>query len=447
WVYYYEPNKNYGLQFAGGRVPDQSGKTLGGSSALNVMAFNRGNSRGYDEWAHKYGADGWSYRDVLPVFREWENNTDPRIVYNEPEYHGTHGPIQITTPNNAPTFFQNYYKAFNSLGYKETDINGPNQAGYALIQSFINTAGLKEGTGTVFIDPNPSPDNLHIVCKALVTKILFNGLTAIGVEFIVNDISYTVYANREVIVSAGAFQSPQLLMLSGVGTKQHLNSFNIPVVLDLPVGQNFQNHPEVFLNPILKQQYFSQLINPTPELNVEQLKILSQLYFKHQGTLSTFPTIISYTSTHLNRDKQWPNVEYAILRSSNITFTHVVSLARFKSRGVMKLQSTDPLLPPLIDLNSYLNAEDKANILDAVSQVFYMYERTLLANYLQQLPPFSSIGCPDCPDKQYLYECIEGLKCFIQYNTIAGNHPAGSCRMGAIERPDVVVDPQLRVNH
>ncbi|CAG2107402.1 unnamed protein product [Medioppia subpectinata] len=377
WNYYYEPNKNYGLQYAGGRVPDNSGKTLGGSSTLNVMVFNRGNSRGYDEWAHKYGADGWSYRDVLPVFREWENNTDPHIVYNEPGYHGTRGPIQITTPNNAPKFYQNYYKAFNALGYNETDINGPNQAGYALTQSYINTTGLRESTGTVFVDPNPYPDNLHIVCKALVTKILFNGLTAIGVEFIVNDISYTVqsiaigvefivndisytvYANREVIVSAGAFQSPQLLMLSGVGPKQHLNSLNIPVVLDLPVGQNFQNHPVV--------------------------------------------------------------------------------------RGVMRLQSTDPLLPPLIDLIWYSNPEDKANILDAVTQVFYMYERTQLANYLQPLLPFSFIGCPDCPDKQYLYECIEGLKCYIQYNTVAGNHPAGSCRMGAIERADVVVDPQLRV--
>ncbi|CAG2104930.1 unnamed protein product, partial [Medioppia subpectinata] len=421
WLYYNEPNNNYGKQYAGGRVPEPRGKTLGGSSAHNNMAFNRGNRRGYDEWANTYGAVGWSYRDVLPVFREWENNTDRRIVYNEPEYHGTHGPIQITTPTNPDKIFQVFYKAFEDLGYKETDINGPNQTGYALWQSFVNSSGLRAGTGTVFVDPNPRPDNLHIICKALVTKIMFNGLTAIGVEFIVNDISYTVYANREVIVSGGAINSPQLLMLSGVGPKSHLNNFNITLVLDLPVGQHFVNHAVVSILLDVKQQYL-HLLNESPQINVKQL---SQLYANYH-------------------EVEWPNA-MLFYYATNTTLHGAISLTRLKSEGTIRLQSTDPRLPPLIDPNWLSHPIDYDNTINALSFLFYILERTQVAHYIQPLPPFSAIGCPDCPDKQYLYECVNGLKCYIKYNTLSFWHPAGSCRMGAIERPDVVVDPQLRV--
>ncbi|CAG2106767.1 unnamed protein product, partial [Medioppia subpectinata] len=291
WIYYNKPKSNFGVSYAGGRVPENKGKTLGGCSAHNDMIFNRGNSRGYDEWANTYGAVGWSYRDVLLVFREWENNTDAVIVANNPGYHGTRGPIQISSAKDFSPLTYDMKNALNELGFKDTDINGPNQLGVMIPQSFITAQGFRAGMGTVFVDPNPYPDNLHIVCKALVTKVLFNGLTAIGVEFIVNDISYTVYANREVIVSA--------------------------------------------------------------DLIVEAL-------------------------------------------------------------------------------------------LDATAFAFFMLEHSAIANYVVMPDLFTPIGCPVCPGK-YAYECVEGLQCFIRYNTGSGLHPGGSCRMGAIERPDVVVDPQLRV--
>ncbi|CAG2117137.1 unnamed protein product, partial [Medioppia subpectinata] len=184
WKYYNEPHDYYGQQYAGGRVPDPRGKTLGGSTAHNTMYYNRGNRRDFDEWANTYGAVGWSYRDVLPVFREWENNTDPYIVNSNSEYHGTRGPIQISTAKNPDKIIEKYHRVVNELGFKDTDINGPNQTGYMLLQKFITAQGFRSSTGTAFVDPNPYPDNLHIVCKALVSKILFNGLTAIGVEFI-----------------------------------------------------------------------------------------------------------------------------------------------------------------------------------------------------------------------------------------------------------------------
>ncbi|CAG2117136.1 unnamed protein product, partial [Medioppia subpectinata] len=270
-------------------------------------------------------------------------------------------------------------------------------------------------------------------------KVLFNGLTAIGVEFIVNDISYTVYANREVIVSGGPINTPQLLMLSGVGPRKHLTSFGIPVVLDLPVGDNYHNHPNVELDVPLKPEY-SYLVNEVPQFNVQQL---SQLYFQYSGVQSQYPVSILYYSTQLNRDKQWPNVEM-FYTGFNATLKTSINLVRIKSYGTIRLQSTDPLLPPLIDPNWLSDPEDQINILDAVRMQFYLVERTQLANYLQPLRSFADIGCPVCPGK-YMYECSEGLKCYIRINSLSSYHPSGSCRMGAIERPDVVVDPQLRV--
>ncbi|CAG2115533.1 unnamed protein product, partial [Medioppia subpectinata] len=437
WNYNNVPRPNYGGQYAGNGLPEHTGKTLGGSSAHNGMGFNRGNRRGYDEWANAYGAVGWSYRDVLPVFREWENNTNTSVVQTNPGYHGTSGPIQISSAKNVPNIINVLNMAANELGFKETDINGPNQLGFNIDQFFIASSGLRESTGTVFVDPNPYPDNLHIVCKALVTKILFNGLTAIGVEFRVNDISYTVYANREVIVSAGAIRSPHLLMLSGVGPAQHLNTLKIPVVLDLPVGQHYQNHMAVKQNPKLKPQYL-HLLNKSPQISVDQM---SQLYYEHQGPLSSLISRVLYYNTRANRDNEWPNVMIQSGQGGNDSISMNLYLVRYKSYGTIRLQSADPLLPPLLDPNWLSHPMDNVNILDAVITMFYMLERTQLANYIQRLPPFSSIGCPDCPDKQYLYECVDGLKCYIRYYSSSGNHPAGSCRMGAIERPDVVVDP------
>ncbi|CAG2112851.1 unnamed protein product [Medioppia subpectinata] len=175
WVYYNKPHDHYGQQYAGGRVPENRGKTLGGCSAHNGVQYNRGNRRGYDDWAQTYGARGWSYADVLPVFKEWENNTDPYIVDSNPGYHGTGGPIQISSQPYNP-FIYALKSALIDSGFVYTDMNGPIQEGVMVNQQYISAERFRVGTGGVFVDPNPYPDNLHIVCKALVTKILFNGL-------------------------------------------------------------------------------------------------------------------------------------------------------------------------------------------------------------------------------------------------------------------------------
>ncbi|CAG2166670.1 unnamed protein product [Oppiella nova] len=294
WKYWNEPHDNYGQGYAGGRVPDHKGKTLGGSTAHNGMYFNRGNARGYDEWVNTYGAVGWSYKDLLPVFKEWENNTDRSVVESNPGYHGTTGPIQVSAPKNPDKIIDVFHNVVNQLGYRDTDVNGPIQTGYQLLQLYINGQGFRSGTGNAFVDPNPHEDNLHIVCKALVSRILFN--------------------------------------------------------------------------------------------------------------------------------VSWPNV--VLFHSGyNGTVKTSLNLVKIKSRGTIRLQSTNPLVPPLLDPNWLSTPDDNQNIMDA-----------------------TRFSCPVCRYR-YLYECTEGLMCYIRYNTLSSYHPVGSCRMDSIDRPDVVVDPQLRVKY
>ena len=182
-----------------------TGKTIGGSTSHNYMTFDRGNPRSFDRWAQKYGARGWSWKEVLPYFRKLENNTDRDIVNNNPGYHGTNGPVTITTPKNPDQILLEAVRVLTSLGFKNQDLNAANQTGTTLLQSYVDKSGFRAMAGNAYIDPNPHPNNLHIVTKAMVIKVLFNGLKAVGVELVRNDTSYKVYVRREIILSGGKF--------------------------------------------------------------------------------------------------------------------------------------------------------------------------------------------------------------------------------------------------
>jgi len=191
-----------GLAYEDQRIQENRGKVLGGSTTINGMVYNRGNRRTYDIWAQEYGAIGWSYREVLPYFKKFENNTDPNIVANG--YHGTSGPIQITSwPQPIDPIMLLHQKALNEMGIRTTDINGPQQVGTAIAQAFIDAKCVRSSTANAYLDPNPFPNNLHIITRAFVTKLLFNGNTATGVEFVRYGKRFTVNTRREVIVSAG----------------------------------------------------------------------------------------------------------------------------------------------------------------------------------------------------------------------------------------------------
>ncbi|CAG2172721.1 unnamed protein product, partial [Oppiella nova] len=249
-----------------------------------------------------------------------------------------------------------------------------------------------------------------------------------------------VYANKEVIVSGGAINSPQLLILSGVGPKDHLQSLGIPVILDLPVGDNYMNHPVIEFGPRVKPEYL-YLVNELSQINIKQL---SQLYYEQGGVLAQHASVILFYSTKSNQDKQRPNVNLFI-NTYNGSFVAASILTRIKSRGTVRLQSTDPRVYPLLDPNWLSHPDDVQNTLEMTRMQFYLFEKTQLAQYVI-LPKFSNYGCPVCTGR-YIHECTEGLMCWIKYNSFSSYHPSGSCRMGSIDRPDVVVDPHLRVKY
>lgn len=177
------------------------------------MLYNRGNRRSYDNWARTYGATGWDYESVLPYFIRSENNTDLRLVAENPGYHGTNGPMGVSELYRPDPILYVFQKQMNSFGIPTLDINGANQTGTMIYELTIKD-GVRASTANAYLEPNPYPDNLHIVAFATVTQILFDttgdNITATGVQFQRNGVNYTVDADREVILSAGkhlAFKS------------------------------------------------------------------------------------------------------------------------------------------------------------------------------------------------------------------------------------------------
>lgn len=216
------------------------GKVLGGSSVLNAMVYVRGNKRDYDNWEEQ-GNIGWSYKNVLHYFKKSEDNRNPYLARTP--YHGQHGLLTVQEAPWRTPLSLTFIKAGQELGYEHRDINGEEQTGFMLTQSTMRR-GSRCSTSKAFLRPIRLRKNLHVAKFAHVTKIIIDPVSkrAMGVEFIKNQKRQMVFAMKEVIMSAGSLNTPQLLMLSGIGPAQHLNDFNIPVISDLPVGDNLQDH-------------------------------------------------------------------------------------------------------------------------------------------------------------------------------------------------------------
>ena len=221
-------------------------------------------------------------------------------------------------------------------------------------------------------------------------------------------------------------------MLSGIGPKDHLEKLKIPVLLELPVGNYFKNH-------IL----FTRVPPPfTPPLTVNNL---AKLYFEGTGPLSKNPFIALSFSTMSNPEPEWPNIFIWSVLDLNDRINHYMFLARVRSEGTIQLQSSSPFTQPLIDPNFLEDEQDYMAAIEATIFMFNFSAHPLIVGKVA-LPSLSSLGCPSCPGLED-YQCIEGIKCYLRLISTTVNHPCCSCRMGAVERNDVVVDPELRVKN
>ncbi len=232
WGYETEPEPNLNNR----RIEAMRGKVLGGSSSINVMAYTRGNRGDYDRWAQK-GARGWSYADVLPYFQRCET-----FEKGENTWRGGSGPLGTEFARTRDPLYEAWLEAAKACGYPLTsDYNGKQQEGFGRGQFTIRN-GWRSSSANAFLKPARNRKNLTVAVNAHTTRVMLNGTRATGVEYVQNGATVRAEAAREVIVAAGTFNSPQILMLSGIGPAAHLRSFGINVAADLPVGKNLQDH-------------------------------------------------------------------------------------------------------------------------------------------------------------------------------------------------------------
>ncbi|RUS77000.1 hypothetical protein EGW08_015225 [Elysia chlorotica] len=457
WEFYTEPQK-HGLEgYNERRAYWPRGRVLGGTSNLYSMVYIRGHKLDYDKWANS-GAEGWSYDEVLPFFLMSEDMQDSAL--KKSKYHNTGGPMKVSVHNTMP-LTNILIKAGQEIGLKLNDPNGEAMEGLSLTQS-TSYKGERYSSSRGYIHPIISRENLHVRLDSHVTKIIFEGKKAVGVELIYNGRKERVMANKEIILSGGAVSSPQILMLSGVGPKKHLKEFGIPVVADLPVGLNLQDH--LFYEfPIA----VNQTVSATQAVQ-ESLWTKMQLKLFGTGVLSSshYVEVQVFDSTdEKSRQQNWPDLQIMfhqtpwtvealrlfgynkdVLEESAYRMTHTdmfaceASLLRPESRGTVKLRSSDPFDPPVIDPN-YLERQEDVDLL--VRGIKYC-EKFL------DPPTMRSIGAApgDKPSrfcKKHQYDSTPYWECMVRRKIHTIYHPSGTCKMGAVGDPTAVVDPQLRV--
>eukprot|EP00105_Crassostrea_gigas_P022108 XP_011441494.1 PREDICTED: glucose dehydrogenase [FAD, quinone]-like [Crassostrea gigas] len=238
WKFLTVPQKNACMAMVEKRSAWPRGMVLGGSSSLNNLQYVRGSRHDYDRWA-KEGCKGWSYKDVLPYFIKSEDIQIPELQNSE--YHGKGGYLTVSD-GTSTSLNKNVYEAgMEEIGLSITDCNGKSQIGYCRSQETTKN-GERDSTAKAFLRPVMGRKNLHVSINSYVTKILIKDKKAVGVSFIRDNRKHVILAKKEVILSAGSINSPQILMLSGIGPKKHLEEKGIPVVADLPVGDNLQDH-------------------------------------------------------------------------------------------------------------------------------------------------------------------------------------------------------------
>lgn len=417
----------------GRRIFLPQGRVLGGSSAINYMIYMRGNRNDYDHWQH-LGNQGWSYDEVLPYFIKAENNQ----TFSD-YYHGTNGPLVVSSHPADNPLVARYFAAAEEVGISfNPDFNGQTQEGYGPMQATINN-GRRCSTAEAYLHPALLRPNLTILSHALTTRILFDRNRAIGVEYFRLGVAEKAYADNEVIITAGAVRSPQLLMLSGIGSKHELEPLDIKVLEDLPgVGKNLQDH--------LHTRVRCEITQPLTYVSLtEQQKqdAVREYEEYHRGVLaSNFLEAGAFVKSH--PDEASPGLQLFFLMTlppdypeAGSTNSHGITLTAYinrpESRGVISLASSDPLDRPIIDFN-YLSTNNDLRC--AIAGVNWNL-KILYAN------AFNDIRGKEVAPGISIRNHAD-LEIFVRRTASTTWHPAGTCKMG--QDAMAVVDSQLQVH-
>jgi 4-pyridoxate dehydrogenase len=438
WMYFAEPEAT----MDGRRVECARGKVIGGSSSINAMVYVRGHRGDYERWAAG-GLDAWSYAHVLPYFRRqesWEGGAGP--------YRGGDGPLTVRRSRYSDPLVDAYMAAGAAAGHKLTeDYNGAQQEGFGRSQMTIRD-GRRCSAAVAYLRPALTRPNLEVVVGALVTRILFAGSRAVGVEYVKGGERRTAHAQREVILAGGVINSPQLLMLSGIGDPEALGAHDIAVKVPLPgVGHNLQDHLSAPVSYARKEPGPLQAKMRADRIALE----LANTYFRGQGIATDLPGgLMAFLKSGLKSGAaaELPDIQLlfnaAPIAASPYfppfvpaypdSFACRVVLLRPESRGWVELASPDPKVPVRIHQNFLATDKDWATLRTGLRMVRDIGQTAPLA-------PFAAGEISPGADRRQDAQ----IDAHIRAAAITVHHPLGTCKMGRPADPTAVVDPELRV--
>jgi 4-pyridoxate dehydrogenase len=433
WGFVTEPEP--GLN--GRAIEASRGKVLGGSSSINVMAYTRGHPGDFDRWAHKKGATGWSYADVLPYFKRCET-----FAGGANAWRGGSGPLGTEFAKTTDPLYPAWIEAAKAAGIPTTpDYNAASQEGFGRSQYTIRN-GRRSSAATAFLQPAMRRPNLTVETRALVTRVILRGTTATGVEYVKGRQVLQAGAAREVIVSGGAFGTPQILMLSGIGPVAHLRDIGIEPRHDLPVGRNLQDHLAVFLSfarsdpgPFHRQMRFDRMA-----------VAMIQAWLFGTGPGTVVPGGL-HAFVKMRPEVAVPDIEFMFrgaATDAHLWFPLVreprpdgfairPTLLHPDSRGEILLRSKDPRDPMRIVYNFFSAPGDLLKLRDGFR----------LARHIAYQPPLDRFrGAETAPGASCRGD--GEISAYIRRTAITAHHPAATCPMGRGHEA-TVLDPQMRV--
>ena len=453
WAYYTEPQEFSNLGFIGKTSFWPRGRVLGGSATINAGIYTRGSKYDFNEWAAN-GCSGWSYKEVLPYFLKSEDIQIDDLKTSK--YHSTGGPIAVSYGRVTP-LADKYMQAGQELGYKLSDYNGEDQEGFNYMQYMIRN-GVRSNAGWEYLQNTAERDNLHIAIRSFVTKVDIRDKKARGVYVIRNGRKRFVRARKEVILSAGAINSPQLLMLSGVGPKDHLAEHGITTIVDLPVGQNLQDHQNVYMNSKInssisiteslvdslwtKLQY---LLFGSGPLTIVGSEASAFLYIneKNRGKRSV-ELQIAFCSSLGNKNpfmlEQELFDDYFVKDGNVYGISTVLLNTRPRFRGELKLKSSDPFDHPSINPRYLSHPEDVKDLIGGIRIWEKLMETSTFKNLDVNISDAKISSC-----SQHKFRSDGYWECFLRHIATTSYHPCCTVKMGAQSDPTAVLDPKLRV--
>lgn len=433
WGFYSEPLRHCGGQ----RISLSQAKVLGGGGSINAQVFTRGAPYDYDRWADEFGCDGWQNEHIAPVFRRFERNQ--RL---SAPYHGVQGPLGVSDPIDPSPLSLAWIKAGQEAGLPfNSDFNGADQHGIGLLQS-TTWQGRRSSTATAYIKPARKRPNLTVRTRVLVARIVVEAGRAVAVDVLVQGTRVRLRANKEIILSAGAYGSPHVLQLSGIGNAEDLQRAGIPMVHELPgVGHNLQDHARVDLiygiRPELSMDRYQKLIPGA-------LAVLQYAAYRRGPLASTLAEAAAFAYVDKNAplpDQQIhfvPAVNNSDAVLAGLETGHGVTVDAYAlrptSRGTVTTASPDPTKPPLIDVNFLATDYDLEQAIGGTKLMREIMEQPSMRHLVSS---------------EFLYEfdrvdTEEEYVQFVKAHIGSACHPSGSCSMGTGEMS--VVSPRLKVH-